>query len=123
MKKFIYVAMVAVAALMVSCKAGEGTSDYYKTHKFTFDLEAGTVNGKAYDNETEKCWKVTNTETTLGIKTTTESYTWNTEYGVVFSNEFALDAAAATGIMKASYKYEEAPDYKDSESCLANNNK
>ena len=121
MKKFFYVAVMAVAAFMVSCSGGNG-SDYYKNHELQIDWEKGTVNGKAYNTETEKCWKTSIKTTYLGITGTADEYTWGTEFALVAGCETAMATSCAAGI-KSSYSYAEAPSFKDSESCLANNSK
>ena len=126
MKKFFYVALVAVAAFMVSCKGESNGSEYYKNHELQIDIEAGTVNGKAYDTTTQKCWKTSLTTKTFGVTTTDIEYQWGTEFSVVAGLETGMAAAYALhsiGNTKATYTIEEAPAYKDSESCLANNDK
>ena len=117
MKKFFYVAMVAVAAFMVSCTKtdGFGDSDYYKNHKLDFDMEAGTVNGHEYDNTTDKCWEIV-TKAKMGIiSTTVTTYEWGTQFTVVLSNETAI--AMLSGATKTTYTMKEASQYDDYEKC------
>ncbi len=68
MKKFLLGALVAVTTLfMASCKDG-GTSNYsVGGPEPTIDYEAGTVNGKTFDNKTECCWEITTTEKAGGV--------------------------------------------------------
>ena len=117
MKKFFYLAVIALATVFASC-AGEGSSDYYKNHKLNIDWDKCEVNGHKYDNETEKCWKVTTTATVMGVTATADSYAWSTEFVLVAAEETAM---ASTVVGKSKYSYVEAPAYKDSDSCLANN--
>lgn len=121
MKKFIYVAMVAVAAFMVSCTKtdGFGNSEYYKNHSLDINIEAGTVNGKAYDNTTAKCWKIETKAKVMGIATVVTTYEWGTQFTVVAANETAI--AALSGISKSTYTMTEASEYDDYEKCDAAN--
>ena len=121
MKKFFYLAVVALATVFASC-SGNGSSDYYKNGKEPeIDFDKATVNGVKYDNETEKCWVYTIETTTLGIKASADTYTWGTEFALVASNEEAMYLVAKAGVSKAKYSYREAPAYKNSDDCLANN--
>ena len=124
MKKFFQVALMALTvAFMASCKGESGSSSYYANGKEPqIDFNEGTVNGKKYDTEKETCWKYTIKTTTLGISASASEYTWGTEWAMVAACEETMYIAAQTGITKASYSYVEAPQFKDSESCLANNN-
>ena len=121
MKKLFYVAAVALTMIFASC-SGSGSSDYYKNGKEPeIDFEKATVNGVKYDDETEKCWVYTIETVTLGIKASADTYTWGTEFSLVAANEEAMYAWAKAGVGKAKYSYREAPAYKTSDECLANN--
>lgn len=121
MKKFFAMAVMALTvAFMASCSGGNG-SDYYKNHELQIDVENGTVNGHAYNNETEKCWKVTLTTKYMGITGEDVSYDWGTEFALVAGCETAMAASYEMGI-KSTYKYVEAPSYPDYESCNNANN-
>lgn len=82
MKKYFYVAIMALTlGMFASC------SGVYAPKEPVIDEEAGTVNGKAYDNETYKCWLVETevTSSCTGETPETEkdaSYYWMTEFGV-----------------------------------------
>lgn len=116
MKKFFYVAVMALTvAFMASC-SGNGGSEYYRNHELQIDVENGTVNGKSYDSETEKCWKITMKTTYLGVTGTADEFTWGTEWALVAGCETAMASSYEMGI-KASYTYAEAPQYKDYEAC------
>ena len=120
MKKFFYLAVIALATVFASC-SGNGSSDYYKNGKEPeIDFDKATVNGVKYDAETEKCWVYTIETVTLGIKASADTYTWGTEFALVAANEETMYLAAKTGV-KAKYSYREAPAYKTSDECLANN--
>lgn len=117
MKKFIYVAVMAIAVVFASCtKAdGFGNSEYYKNHSLDIDINAGTVNGKSYDNTTDKCWKIETKAKVMGISTVVISYDWGTEFTVVAANETAI--AALAGISKSTYTMKEASEYDTYEKC------
>ena len=68
MKKFLFGALLAVTTMfMASCAAGGGSSNYTQgSEEPKIDAQAGTVNGKAYDNTTECCWEITMTEKIMG---------------------------------------------------------
>ncbi len=120
MKKFIYIAIMAVAVVFASCQKEEvGNSNYYKTHDIVIDWEAGTINGKAYDNTVEKCWKLDVTQSYI-VTVTVQEYCWGTELYARTVGEGIMYTYGKTGI-KATYKMAAAPEFKDSESCLANN--
>ena len=123
MKKFFYVAVIALTAVFASCSGGNG-SDYYKDGKEPqVDTDKHTVNGKAYDAEKEKCWLVTTKTTVLGVSASADTYTWGTEFDLVWANEEAMYIVAQAGVSTASYKYKEAPKYKNSDDCLDQNDK
>lgn len=125
MKKFFYVALMAIAVAFTSCGlgVGNGSSEQYKNGKEPeIDLNNNSVNGIVYDNETEHCYKFTVKTTTLGISASADSYTWGTEFEVVFACEESMYIVAQTGISKASYKYVIVPG-ADEDKCdeLASN--
>ena len=120
MKKFIYVAVMAIAVVFASCNGEGNGSEYYKNHELQIDLNAGTVNGKSYDTTTDKCWKVTTTTKTFGVTGTAVSYDWGTEFSVVAGCETAMAVAYAMhsiGNTKATYTCVEAPEYDTYEKC------
>lgn len=133
MKKLLYVALMALTVgLMASCAGKSGGSDYYKDGKTpVIDEKNCTVNGTKYDNEKEKCWKVIVKGTgrfdfgfamvDLKQDQSEEGYVWGTQFEMVAGCETLMYTAAKTGT-KASYSFSEASAYKDSESCLKNNN-
>ena len=118
--------MALTVGLMASCAGKSGSSDYYKNGKEPeVDFEKATVNGVKYDDETNKCWKYTVTTTTLGISASADSYTWGTEFTMVYACELTMYTAAQTGISKAKYSYVEVPgtDQKECEDLASENNK
>ena len=123
MKKFIYIAILAVMVVFAGCKSGANGSDYYKGgNKVLIDQENGKVNGVKYDNTTKKCWMWTLTEKSQGTTVTFEYYVWATEFELVASCEWEMYEAAHSGAV-ASYVYIEAPSKKTEGDCeLANNN-
>ncbi|MCR5049882.1 MAG: hypothetical protein K6A36_02225 [Paludibacteraceae bacterium] len=127
MKKILYVALMAVLVAFTSCN--QQSSDYYKVNKLKIDTEKHTVNGKKYDFEVEKCWKVTTIESIpsgqgsnnsqMQTRSTTKySYIWGTEFDVVIECEQEMLATNEIAL-KAKYKYEEASDYDTYEKCDA----
>ena len=120
MKKFLYVALMAVAVFMASCN--QGGSNYYKTHKLVVDDEAGTINGVKYDQTTEKCWKVTMTETYMGVSASDTEHMWGSEFTVVLGCETAMAAVAELGVGSATYSYSVEPSAKDYDACKALDN-
>lgn len=123
MKKFLMGALVVLTTLfMASCKSG-GSSNYTMGGpEPTINTEAGTVNGKSYDNKTEYCWEVTETvSASYGGATAKETetfYSWSTEFELVALMEEAMWSAAQTGYTSASYSYKKA-NANDYESCKA----
>lgn len=81
------------------------------------DFEAGTVNGKHYDNSIEKCWEVTSEMTVYGTISTTTTYEWGTEFSVVSTYEYMRSYYQT---YKFSYTYKTA-DPTDEDSCKALN--
>lgn len=127
MKKFFAFAFMALTMVfMASC--GMGSSNHYKAGDDApkIDSEKATVNGRHYDNKTEKCWKVTSSGTVSALGITVEAkdkvvYVWETEFELVAEMETAMWTAAQTdGAAKASYKYV-VVSAKDSEACLNKN--
>ena len=92
------------------------------TRSVVIDTEAGTVNGKQYDNKTQGCWKVTTKSTYTDRVVTEVEYRWDTEFGLVAAYEVSAYASSQAGI-PVTYECVKAPEFKDSESCLANNPK
>ena len=127
MKKFFSFAVMALAMVfMVSCGAGSSSSYKKGDPEPKIDQEAGTVNGKKYDNQTEACWKVElkAKATYMGITASADetSYVWGTEFLVVSTMEETMWAAAQAGrYASASYSYSKTND-KDYESCTSHNN-
>ena len=126
MKKFLSIALVAMTVVfMTGC--GIGSSSEYKQGDAMpkIDNSKSTVNGRHYDNDTQKCWKVS---TSLTIKTsdsqTTKkatTYVWGTEFYLVSMMEMEMWTVAQTGQYgSAKYGYIVTSD-KDSESCLDHN--
>ena len=122
MKKFLFGALLAVTTMfMASCAAGGGSSNYTQGgEEPKIDAQAGTVNGKAYDNTTECCWEITMTEKIMGISASETFYTWATEWAVVASMEMEMYEIAQAGYGSASYKYSKN-SAKDYDSCLEQN--
>ncbi len=123
MKKFFYVAVMAIAVVFASCASGNGSSERYKNGKTpVIDNDKCTVNGIAYDNNTAKCWEVsmTITASAMGISSseTTKSYVWGTEFFLVCEEESIMAVEAALPFTKAKYSYVESPA-DDSEACYA----
>ena len=123
MKKFFYVALMALTVgFFASCgnNNGMGSSDFYKDGKqVDINYNEGTINGTKYDTQNEQCWKVTATQKLI-VTVTVDEYIWGPEFEAVAFGEGLMWTYAQTGI-KASYKYAPAPAFKDSESCLENN--
>ena len=105
----------------VSCSAAYGPPlSSYKPFKPVIDEEAGTVNGVPYDNKTESCWKVTTTIAYTDNTVTKIVYFWGTQFALVASLEEEMYMYASAGY-RPQYNYILASNFKDSESCLANN--
>ncbi len=125
MKKFLYLAIMALTVgFFASCSAGGNSSDYYKNGKKPqIDVKKATVNGKKYDNKTEKCWYWTKEGTAWEITSSSKTYVYLTEFDLVVGCEEALYLVANRG-GKASYSYFEVKGYeKDPGGCLENNDK
>ena len=128
MKKFLYLAIMALTVgFFASCSAGGNGSEYYKDGKTPqIDSDKATVNGKKYDNKTEKCWNWTMQSTIAGNTTSENHYIWGTEFDLVSTCEEAMYTFALANNFvnaKATYKYVQEPLYTDSESCLELNDK
>ncbi|MBO5618541.1 MAG: hypothetical protein J5902_00990 [Paludibacteraceae bacterium] len=82
MKKFLYLAMMALTLGFFAGCTGASVGK-----QPVIDENAGTVNGKAYDTETYKCWEFTweYTEKATGEADAHESgvdYFWMTEFEI-----------------------------------------
>lgn len=121
MKKFLCGALIALTAIfMASCKSGGGSSAYSKGGEAPkIDYEAGTVNGKAYDNKNEACWEVSMSVSSKGASASETMYEWSTEFGVVAGMETAMYEYAQMGV-DASYSYSKN-SAKDYDSCEKQN--
>lgn len=117
--------VMLLTALGFSCflSCAKYGSPYYYHGELVIDEEAGTVNGRHYDNETKDCWKVTtktvypdNPDSTI----TETGYYWDTEFGIVVAFETTMYSSSQAGY-RTTYQYSRASEFKDSESCLANN--
>lgn len=118
MKKLLYVAVMALTmGLFASCNGGPSTGmKYAEGENPTINVVDGTVNGKAYDNTTDKCWKWTLAERIPGIGSGSETrYEWGTEFGVIAGLEQAVALANHNGI-EAGYDCKEV-EASDSEAC------
>lgn len=82
------------------------------------DEEAGTINGKHYDNSIEKCWEVTYEMTVYGTISTTTTYEWGTEFYIVSTYEYMRSYFQTYNF---SYTYKTA-DPTDEDSCKALDN-
>ncbi len=123
MKKFLLGALLVVTTMfMASCKSGGSSSSYAQGDpKPTIDSEAGTVNGKSYDNKTECCWEVSASGLAeYGMSVNGTGYVWTTEFEIVAGAELAMWEAAQAGNTKASYSYKKN-GAKDEDSCWAQN--
>ena len=129
MRKFFQLAVMALAVGFFS-SCGMGGSSSYKQGDAAPKIDADncTVNGIRYDNQTERCWKVTSTVkvSVLGIEAQAKDnvvYVWETQFALVAEMEMAMWTAAQAGsAASASYSYTATTD-KDSESCLNRNTK
>ena len=116
MKKFFsMVVMALVMVFMVSCGAGSSSAYKKGDPQPKIDAEAGTVNGKKYDNKTEACWQfnIKATVKVLGVKSSVDEvdYYWGTEFEVVATMEQTMWAAAQAGTWAtASYTYSKTTD-------------
>ena len=77
-------------------------SEYYKTHELQVDFDNATVNGVHYDDETNKCWKVTITRTVMGFSADEVEYMYCTEFVLKYSCEGAMATVAAAGVGKST---------------------
>lgn len=123
MKKFLCGALIALTAIfMASCKSGGSSSDYSKGgERPKIDTEAGTVNGKAYDNKEECCWEITMKGSSAQQSGSGTSYMWGTEFFIVSTLEEEMWYIAQSDVkVSASYSYSKN-SAKDYESCLDQN--
>ena len=121
MKKFLLGALLAVTTMFMASCAGGGSSNYKQGDpQPAIDAEAGTVNGKTYDNTTEYCWKVSMTEKVMGYSFTETAYAWGTEWAIVASFEMEMWSIAQEGYGSATYSYSK-DSAKDYESCVGQN--
>ena len=123
MKKFIYVAIMAVVTLAFSaCKSNFNGSDYYQDGKtVVIDYNKGTVNGVKYDTTTEKCWMWTLEEKTTGVAVKFDYYVWATEFELVAMCETEMYECSRSGRI-ASYAYIHMPSLKSADACENANN-
>ena len=109
--------MIAFAAFMTSCGVtGGGLNNAPVT-----DDEKGTINGKAYDNETYKCWRIDcwQRTTATGIYADPEDntyeedtdYDWGTEYMVRKTWELWKAAANVSASAGAYVTYTSTGDF------------
>lgn len=123
MKKFLYVALLAIVTFAFSaCKSGINGSDYYSDgRQVKIDYEKCTVNGVKYDDTKDKCWMWTLTEKTGGAKVELNYYVWCTEFELVASCENEMYECSRSGRI-ASYAYIEATSRKTADACEQGNN-
>ena len=124
MKKFIYVAIMAIVTVaFTACKSNLNGSDYYTDgRQVVVDVEKGTVNGVKYDNTVAKCWAWTLTEKMNGTKVELTYYVWCTEFELAATCETEMYECSRSGRV-ATYAYIQAPSYKTEDACeQANNN-
>ena len=115
MKKLLYVAVMALTmGFFASCNGGPGTGmKYAEDENPQINYDSGSVNGKTYDNTTDKCW-----ELTLSVKVpyagtqTTKAYEWGTEFFIVTVGESSVAQWNHEGLAAGySYKETKASDY------------
>jgi len=115
MKKLLYVAVMALTmGFFASCNGGPGTSmQYDEGQNPSINVEDGTVNGKSYDNETEKCWEMTmSVKVPYAGTATTKAYEWGTEFFIVSVGEASVAQWNHEGCPAGySYKAVSAEDY------------
>lgn len=85
MKKFLGMAIIALSMVLASCGVTGGGVD----NAPVYDDTNATINGRHYDNETEKCWKVDTWQKTVyshspedNTNETETYYEWGTEYEI-----------------------------------------
>ena len=127
MKKFFYVALMALTVgLMSSCGGAQGSSDFYKDGKEPeINYNDGTVNGVKYNDTDNKCWKYSITTTVAGFSATADTYIWGTEFAIVSACEMAMYVAHETPLTKAKYTFAPVVGVDTEEACeeLEENNK
>ena len=126
MKKFLYVAIMALTMGFLASCSGSSSKYTQGGPQPSIDTDKSTVNGVVYDNKIEKCWKVTihATATYMGVTATTDetTYEWCTEFELVAVYEEAMWTMAQAGrYASASYSYVATAD-KDYDSCINHNN-
>jgi len=107
MKKLLYVAVMALTmGFFASCNGGPGTSmQYDEGENPKINIEDGTVNGKTYDAEHEKCWEMKLSAKYPYAGTITETtYQWGTEFVIVAAGETAVASLNHEGV-PAGYSY------------------
>jgi hypothetical protein len=123
MKKFLYVALMAIVTFAFSaCKSNFNGSDYYTDgRQVVVDYNKCTVNGVKYDNTTEKCWMWTLKEKTGGAAISLDYYVWCTEFVLAVTCETEMYECSRSGRI-AEYAYIQAPSYKSADACEQANN-
>ncbi len=120
MKKFFQVALMALTVVfMASCVAG-GSGNYKEGDPAPeIDYNNATVNGIAYDDEIDACWKTDVTAKFMGFKVSLTYYDWGSEFDIVAIHEQTAWMCAQSGY--SSYRYVSAIDAtkKDYEACKA----
>ena len=109
MKKFLYAAVMALTmGFFASCNGGPGTGmKYAEDENPQINYDSGSVNGKTYDNTTDKCWEVK-----MAVKVpyagtaNTTSYDWCSEFLIVSTAESAIAEWNHQGLA-AGYSYKE----------------
>lgn len=110
MKKFFAMAVMALTvAFMASCGAGNSGKYTQGGPEPQIDYNAGTVNGKAYDNRTDCCWKLTTSYYYI-VNVSASEYVWGTEFAVVAAGELTMYEFAQLGYGNASYSYSVTSD-------------
>ena len=120
MKKFLYVAVMALTMGFFASCSGSSSAYTKGGPEPTIDTEAGTVNGKVYDNQTAKCWKITESYTYMGFRASEDVWMWGTEFLVVSTCEETMWSMAQLGYGSASYSYVVTTD-ADYNACNAHN--
>jgi len=121
MKKFFAMAIMALTVvLMASCGSGNSSKYTPGGPEPQIDYNAGTVNGVAYENRTNKCWKLTTSYYYI-VNVSADVYTWGTEFEVVAAGEMAMYEFAQIGYGNAKYSYSVTTD-QDYNSCTSHNN-
>ncbi|MBO4689303.1 MAG: hypothetical protein J5621_00345 [Paludibacteraceae bacterium] len=118
MKKFFYVALMALTVAFTSCGGKAGSSDFYNNGKEPeINYEEATVNGVKYNDTDNKCWKYTITTTVAGFSGTADTYVWGTEFAIVAACEWAMYTAHEVPLTKAKYSFAPALGADTEEAC------